>query len=159
MADPASFRPSWWHNRDYGLMVANLFGREAMRPGARSPLTVRRGQTLRLRFGAAIHQSAQDAGALHQTFLNALPSDPWLWLVPIRHTFGGLPAGSRGQAKRHHGTAVLLLQSTNVGPLMTRLSGPLDCRVCTLGRLTTHEAASEETRPSLFSHLFLAQRT
>jgi hypothetical protein len=30
MTDPANFRPAWWHNRDYGLMVANPFGQEAM---------------------------------------------------------------------------------------------------------------------------------
>lgn len=55
LADPANFRPSWWHNRDYGLMVANPFGREAMKQGARSAVTVAPGEVLRLRFGAALH--------------------------------------------------------------------------------------------------------
>jgi hypothetical protein len=55
MADPANSRPSWWHNRDYGLMVANPFGREAMKQGAKSAVTVPPGAVLRLRFGAALH--------------------------------------------------------------------------------------------------------
>lgn len=55
MADPANFRPSWWHNRDYGLMVANPFGREAMKQGAKSSVMVTKGQAFRLRFGAAFH--------------------------------------------------------------------------------------------------------
>jgi hypothetical protein len=70
LADRKNFRPSWWHNRDYGLMVANPFGREAMKQGARSTLTVKRGESFRLRFAAAIHQgkSAQPA-SLYESFL------------------------------------------------------------------------------------------
>jgi hypothetical protein len=70
MADPANFRPAWWHNRDYGLMVANPFGREAMKQGAKSRVTVKRGESFRLRYGAAIHQgSIEKAAALYQAFL------------------------------------------------------------------------------------------
>lgn len=56
MAHPANFRPSWWHNRDYGLMVANPFGRDAMKQGPRSSITVQRGETFRLCFGAVVHE-------------------------------------------------------------------------------------------------------
>jgi hypothetical protein len=55
VADPANFRASWWHTRDYGLIVANPFGREAMKQGAKSTVTVKRGEDFRLRFGAVIH--------------------------------------------------------------------------------------------------------
>lgn len=56
---PANFRESWWHNRDYGLMVANPFGRAAMKQGDRSIVTVRRGEELRLRFAAWIHDGVE----------------------------------------------------------------------------------------------------
>ena len=73
MTDPANFRPGWWHNRDYGLMVANPFGREAMKQGAGSVVTVKRGETFRLRFGAVIHEGgAAGPGALYEGFLDEL---------------------------------------------------------------------------------------
>ncbi len=56
MADPKNFRPSWWHNRAF---VANPFGREAMKQGARSAVTVKRGEDFHLRFGAAIHSGPE----------------------------------------------------------------------------------------------------
>ncbi len=55
LSDATNFRPSWWHNRDYGVFVANPFGRAAMKQGDKSAVVVRRGENLRLRFGAAIH--------------------------------------------------------------------------------------------------------
>ena len=55
MANSTNFRESWWHNRDYGVFVANPFGRQAMKQGARSEITVAQGETLRIRFGALVH--------------------------------------------------------------------------------------------------------
>ena len=55
MASERNFRESWWHNRDYGVFVANPFGREAMKQGARSAITVAKGETLKITFGALIH--------------------------------------------------------------------------------------------------------
>lgn len=55
LSDPAHFRPSWFHNRDYGLMVANPFGRKSMNQGEVSRVPVGRGERLRLRFGVFLH--------------------------------------------------------------------------------------------------------
>ncbi len=60
LGDPGNFRPSWWHNRDYGVFVANPFGREAMQQGPKSAVTVRQGETFRVRFGAIVYNRAGD---------------------------------------------------------------------------------------------------
>ncbi|MCY2954674.1 MAG: PmoA family protein [Planctomycetota bacterium] len=60
MPDSANFRPSWFHNRDYGLMVANPFGRKAMTGGEQSRVEVKKGERLRLRFGILLHSAASD---------------------------------------------------------------------------------------------------
>lgn len=56
MASRSNFRKSWWHNRDYGLFVANPFGREAMKQGERSSIVVEPGQSMTFRFGAYLHE-------------------------------------------------------------------------------------------------------
>jgi putative membrane-bound dehydrogenase-like protein len=53
--DPANFRPSWWHNRDYGLFVANPFGRAAMMQGEPSRVEVKKGGTHRLGFTVVLY--------------------------------------------------------------------------------------------------------
>jgi hypothetical protein len=63
MPDPANFRPSWFHNRDYGLMVANPFGRNSMKQGEVSRVEVKKGEKLRLRFGLLLHAVAPDQNA------------------------------------------------------------------------------------------------
>jgi hypothetical protein len=57
MPDPKNFRRSWFHARDYGLLVANPFGNEAFTKGEKSRVVVRRGETFRLSFGALLHGS------------------------------------------------------------------------------------------------------
>jgi Family of unknown function (DUF6807) len=52
---PENFRPSWFHARDYGLIEANPFGRQAFGKGDKSVIVVQPGDTLRLRFGILIH--------------------------------------------------------------------------------------------------------
>ena len=52
---PGNFRESWYHVRDYGLLTANPFGREAMGKGPRSEVIVKKGESLRLRFGVLLH--------------------------------------------------------------------------------------------------------
>jgi hypothetical protein len=63
MPDPENFRPSWFHNRDYGLMVANPFGRNAMNQGEASRVVIQPGDRLPLRFGVYLHATAVDAEA------------------------------------------------------------------------------------------------
>lgn len=57
--DPANFRPSWWHNRDYGVFVANPFGRAAMKQGAESRIDVKKGEMFNLKFTVIL--SAEEA--------------------------------------------------------------------------------------------------
>lgn len=69
MASEKNFRESWWHNRDYGVFVANPFGRAAMQQGAHSAITVAQGETLKLTFGAMIHDDREfDTSAEYQIF-------------------------------------------------------------------------------------------
>lgn len=73
MAAPANFREPWWHTRDYGVFVANPFGREAMRQGAKSEVVVRAGESLRLVFGAAFHDGGGfDPAAAYREFTAAV---------------------------------------------------------------------------------------
>ena len=58
MPAPDNFRVSWFHNRDYGLMVANPFGRNAFTGGQKSAVVVKKGESFRLRFGILIHSAA-----------------------------------------------------------------------------------------------------
>lgn len=76
MPDPANFRPSWFHNRDYGLMVANGFGREAMKQGEKSTIAVKKGEKLTLGYGVLIYCTAQgekqDINDAYKDYLNVL---------------------------------------------------------------------------------------
>lgn len=60
MAGPDNFRPTWWHNRNYGAMVANAFGRKAMRQGETSAVPVKKGETLRMRYGVYVHSGDEE---------------------------------------------------------------------------------------------------
>jgi len=69
MPGPKNFRESWWHNRDYGVFVANPFGREAMKQGAKSAVSVAKDESLRLVFGAMLHDGRKyDPAAEYQHF-------------------------------------------------------------------------------------------
>jgi len=72
MADRKNFRQSWWHNRDYGVFVANPFGRQAMKQGEKSDVSIEKGRSLTLRFGALIHTGAKvDLGDQFNVFMDA----------------------------------------------------------------------------------------
>jgi hypothetical protein len=49
-------RVPWWHNRNYGLMLANQFGRDAMHQGEKSKTHVKADSTLQLSFTVIIHE-------------------------------------------------------------------------------------------------------
>jgi hypothetical protein len=73
LAAPANFRESWWHNRDYGVFVANPFGRAALKQGERSTVTVKRGEEFRLVFGAVFHEGEKyDPAEAYAEFVKRL---------------------------------------------------------------------------------------
>jgi hypothetical protein len=76
MSDPANFRPSWLHARDYGALVANPFGRKALGKGQESKVVVEPGKPLRLRYGVLIHGAggaeSPDLKAAYADFLSLL---------------------------------------------------------------------------------------
>jgi hypothetical protein len=55
MPDPKNFRRSWFHARDYGLLVANPFGQNAFTKGEKSRVAVPRGDVFQLRFGLLVY--------------------------------------------------------------------------------------------------------
>lgn len=69
LCHPDNFRPSWFHVRDYGLMVANPFGQAAFDRGEKSRVTVAPGEALRLRYGLLIHgEGAGEKSDLDRAF-------------------------------------------------------------------------------------------
>lgn len=57
MASPKNASESWWHNRNYGLFVANMFGRKAMHQGETSRIVVKKGESFQLGYGVFVHAS------------------------------------------------------------------------------------------------------
>lgn len=76
MPDPANFRSSWFHNRDYGVFVANPFGQKAFKQGDPSRVIVKPNVPFRLRFGVLLHSSPlaaqMDFTAAYDEFVNSL---------------------------------------------------------------------------------------
>jgi hypothetical protein len=56
MPSPDNFRRSWFHARDYGLLVANPFGQNAFTKLEKSAVTVKPGETFKLGFGLLVYQ-------------------------------------------------------------------------------------------------------
>lgn len=62
--DPLNFRKSWFHARDYGLVVANPFGLKAFtRSADPSRVTIPVGEKFRLRFAVVVHEGDVDLDA------------------------------------------------------------------------------------------------
>lgn len=74
LCHPDNFRQSWMHARNYGVLVANAFGRKAMRKGPPSHLVVKSGETLRIRYGVLLHGPVQNLDSVHQTYVRAVDS-------------------------------------------------------------------------------------
>jgi hypothetical protein len=68
LADPRNFRPSWFHARDYGLMVANPFGRKALSGGPESRVEVKPGETFRLGFGLYLGRGEMDPAKVFREY-------------------------------------------------------------------------------------------
>ncbi|CAG4999850.1 hypothetical protein DYBT9275_02325 [Dyadobacter sp. CECT 9275] len=76
MPSPANYRPSWYHSRDYGLVAANLFGRDAMKQGAKSAITFKKGETFSLGYGVLIYctpaKNKTDVAKAYQEYLTII---------------------------------------------------------------------------------------
>ena len=66
---PKNFRESWFHVRDYGLMVANPFGRQAFTKGEPSRLTIPANEPFNLGFGVLVYDAEPDLKAMYQEYL------------------------------------------------------------------------------------------
>jgi len=77
---PDNFRQSWYHIRDYGLIIANLFGRAAYTDGDPSAVHVEPGNNLTLRYGIAVvkkdSRAALNLNALYQRYLELAANYP-----------------------------------------------------------------------------------
>jgi hypothetical protein len=69
MPHPENFRRSWFHARDYGLLVANPFGRNAFTREEKSRIVIPKGQSLWLRFGVLVWSGEPDLGAAYRDYL------------------------------------------------------------------------------------------
>lgn len=74
MPDPRNFRRSWFHARDYGLLTANPFGRNAFTRGEKSAIVVKPGEALRLGFGVFIDDAppgeSPDPAAVYRDYVH-----------------------------------------------------------------------------------------
>ncbi len=73
MGDSRNFRQNRHHARNYGVVVANPFGRQSFGKGPLSEVVVKPGETLRLRYGVLLHSgpegSAPDLKAAFADFV------------------------------------------------------------------------------------------
>ena len=76
MQDPANFRPGWFHSRNYGYIAANPFGREAMKQGEKSSVTVKKGDEFSIGFGVLVYCTPKaekvDINEAYQNYLDIL---------------------------------------------------------------------------------------
>ena len=73
LADPANTIDSAWHARNYGLLAANPFGRDKhaefpARKGNNDPVTLKKGEHLKLRYALYLHTGDEKAGKVAEAF-------------------------------------------------------------------------------------------
>ena len=73
MPAPNNFRRSWFHARDYGLLVANPFGQNAFTKSEKSKVSVKQGDKFSLRFGVLVYgvpaESPLDIADLYRKYI------------------------------------------------------------------------------------------
>ena len=74
--DPANVRPSWMHSRDYGVVMANPFGRNAMTGGEKSAIEVPPEEPHTVRWGVLLHTGPLDPQAAYEEALTAMAAIP-----------------------------------------------------------------------------------
>lgn len=75
-ASPGNAHRSWWHTRDYGLMVANAFGAKAQPAIPEGKLLVPRGTPLVLRYAVLIFDAPVDAAPDFSAIYRQLCAEP-----------------------------------------------------------------------------------
>ena len=60
MPDEKNLQASWFHNRDYGLMVANFFGNHSFTGGKPSVIRIEPNRSMALRYGVYWYESASE---------------------------------------------------------------------------------------------------
>ncbi len=79
MTSPENFRQSWFHARDYGLLTANPFGRNAFTKEKPSRIEIKQGETFSLCFGVYIYsvpeKESLDLSSAYQDFLNHIAQE------------------------------------------------------------------------------------
>lgn len=73
MPAPNNFRRSWFHARDYGLLVANPFGQNAFTKSEKSKVSVKQGDKFSLSFGVLVYgvpaESPLDIADLYRKYI------------------------------------------------------------------------------------------
>ena len=68
MPHPKNFRPCWFHARDYGILLANPFGQRAYTKKGDGSFTLKKGETLTLRFAAYIHHGNAESANVPKVY-------------------------------------------------------------------------------------------
>ena len=72
--------PTWWHSRDYGVIVANGFGARVLPASAGGKVVVKAGDALKLGYGVLLFDTPSakpiDFAAEYRRFQSLMPSRP-----------------------------------------------------------------------------------